>query len=98
NRSCPAAAATRRDFPTCSVRCDGDIHLPKQTLPSSPALHQLESEHAAIKLECPFQIGNLQVHVTDAHSWIDRPEIFAGCEHIVRWVTDRKSTRLNSSH
>ena len=48
----------------------------------APALHQLEPEYAAVKFERPFQIGDLQVHVTDVHSWIERTEIFAGCEHI----------------
>src|ERR1700730_13766839 len=47
----------------------------------APALHQLEPEYAAVKFERPFQIGDLQVHVTDVHSSIERAEIFAGCEH-----------------
>ena len=48
----------------------------------APALHQLEPEYAAVKFERPFQIGDLQVHVTDVHTSIEGTEIFAGREHI----------------
>ncbi len=36
------------------------------------ALRQLEAEHAAIESERPVDIGDFEMHVTDADSGIDR--------------------------
>jgi hypothetical protein len=38
----------------------------------SQLLHQLKSEHAAIELKRPIEIGDLQMHVADAHPGMDR--------------------------
>ena len=32
----------------------------------SIALGQLEAEHTAVELKCPFQVRDLEVHMTDA--------------------------------
>jgi hypothetical protein len=35
------------------------------------SLHELKSEHPAIEFERPVEVGNLQVHVANADSWIN---------------------------
>src|SRR6266702_7647353 len=68
-----------------------------KSCPLAPPLHQLEPEHTAIKFERAFQIRNFQVHMTNAHSWIDSAEIFAGRKHRVGYqslITDRQAERL----
>src|ERR1700722_11488141 len=62
--------------------------------PFAPALHQLESENTAIEFERTFEIGNLQVHVTDPNSRINRVKIFVWCEHQT-WILPR-ITRIST--
>ena len=33
---------------------------------------ELEAEHAAVEVECPVEVGDLEVHMPDVHAWIDR--------------------------
>jgi len=38
---------------------------------AGPAGGQRETQHAAIEIERPLQIGDLQVHMPDAHAGVD---------------------------
>jgi hypothetical protein len=48
----------------------------------APPLRDFESEHAAVERERPFEIGHLQVNVTDSDGRINRAE--NRCVHVVK--------------
>jgi hypothetical protein len=37
----------------------------------SVALRQVKAEYTAIKMERPFEVGDLEVHMADTRAWIN---------------------------
>ena len=57
----------------------------KKRRTGAESLRELQAQHIAIKTQCTFKVGDLQVDVADADVWVDRSDgVFSAMDGALR--------------